>query len=312
MLKKLFRGISLAFMYFFYGMKAADKAAFSSDESSNKAKGNIEVQDEEQSVYKDLLRGEVTQEVRELRHEMYYSERESHKYKYVGNGVVVKKNNLFDEDVKGIERSDGFKVQLIQNNSEDTGGIGDALLMGDHREYTIKIKRNFIPRFRIEEFTNKLVVKRVDEQHVMLDFYVTKYESQFNRRHKPFLNDMEAIYQGDKQSDIIDFNEVSFVTFKAYGSPDLVKYSYNNVEFDNIVDYNGDYVVKFFADIVEDGNDIMDEFYDEIAAKKNENHERRKNKNTINFSEIVANKEPEYNIDEAQKLIDYFKDNGGQ
>ena len=305
--KKLNARLYTFFVYIFYGLKAADKAAFSSDSSANGNKGNIEVQDEEQSVYKDLLRGEVTQEVRELRHEMYYSERESHKYKYVGNGIAVKKNDIFSDEVKGLENSDGFKVILVQNNAEDTGGVRDALEMGDHREYTLKIERNFIPRFRIEEFTHKLVVKSVDDKHVMLDFYLTKYESQFNRRHRPFLNEVDRIYQGDKQSDVLDFHGVHFVTFRAWGASDLVEYKFENVEFDNIVEFNGDYVLKFFADIVE-SSDMLDEFYDEVAAEKNANHERRKGKNTINLLEITTNVESEYNVDEASRLISIYQD----
>lgn len=305
--KKLNARLYTFFVYIFYGLRAADKAAFSSDSSANGNKGNIEVQDEEQSVYKDLLRGEVTQEVRELRHEMYYSERESHKYKYVGNGIAVKKNDIFSDEVKGLENSDGFKVILVQNNAEDTGGVRDALEMGDHREYTLKIERNFIPRFRIEEFTHKLVVKAVDDKHVMLDFYLTKYESQFNRRHRPFLNEVDRIYQGDKQSDVLDFHGVHFVTFRAWGASDLVEYKFENVEFDNIVEFNGDYVLKFFADIVE-SSDMLDEFYDEVAAEKNANHERRKGKNTINLLEITTNVEPEYNVDEASRLISIYQD----
>jgi len=305
--KKLNARLYTFFVYIFYGLRAADKAAFSSDSSANGNKGNIEVQDEEQSVYKDLLRGEVTQEVRELRHEMYYSERESHKYKYVGNGIAVKKNDIFSDEVKGLENSDGFKVILVQNNAEDTGGVRDALEMGDHREYTLKIERNFIPRFRIEEFTHKLVVKAVDDKHVMLDFYLTKYESQFNRRHRPFLNEVDRIYQGDKQSDVLDFHGVHFVTFRAWGASDLVEYKFENVEFDNIVEFNGDYVLKFFADIVE-SSDMLDEFYDEVAAEKNANHERRKGKNTINLLEITTNVESEYNVDEASRLISIYQD----
>lgn len=310
-LKNIRAKLYIAFMYLFYGLRAADKTMLSSDTSSGNAnKGNTEVQDEEESVYKDLLRGEVTQEVRELRHEMYYSERESHKYKYVGNGVAVKKNNLFSEEVKGLEDSDGFKVILIQNNSEDTGGVRDALEMGDHREYTIKVDRSFIPKFRIEEFTNKLVVKEVDEKHVMLDFYITKYESQFNRRHRPFLNEMERVYQGDKQSELLEMNVVHFTTFRAWGASDLVEFRFDNVEFDTITEYNGDYVLKFFAD-KSDKTDILDEFYDDKAAKKSDNHERRKKINTINLMDITANKEDEYNVDEAQRLINLYENNGG-
>ena len=218
MLKRLYMWLYTTAFYLFSGLRAADKVAFAAKDTSGNGDGaNIEVQNEEKSVYKDLLRGEITQEVRELRHEMYYAERESHKYKYVGNGVAVKKNKLFDDEVKGLENSDGYKVQLIQNNREDTEGVADNLVeydyrLKDQRNYTIKIERNFIPRFRIEEFANKVVVKRIDEKHVLLDVYVTKYESQFNRRHKPFLNELEAVYMGDTQSDIIDFDTLAFTT----------------------------------------------------------------------------------------------------
>lgn len=314
MLKRLYMWLYTTAFYLFSGLKAADKVAFAAKDTSGNGDGaNIEVQNEEKSVYKDLLRGEITQEVRELRHEMYYAERESHKYKYIGNGVAVKKNKLFDDEVKGLENSDGYKVQLIQNNREDTEGVADNLVEYDYRlkeqrNYTIKIERNFIPRFRIEEFANKVVVKRIDEKHVLLDVYVTKYESQFNRRHKPFLNELEAVYMGDTQSDIIDFDTLAFTTFKAYGADDLIYYKYNNIKFDNIVEFNGDYVLKFFADIECDGDDLINEFYDEIAAKKNAEHAPRKDKNTINILDVVK-VEPEYNVDEAEKLINFYKEN---
>lgn len=308
MLEKIKQKIYSFFIMLFFGMKSAGKLAFSNNkEDGDSGKGGIEVQDEEESVYKDLLKGVVTQEVRELRHEMYYSERESHKYKYAGNGLAVKKNDLFSEELKGLEDSDGFKVIIVQNNQEDTGGIVDAFDMGDIREYTIKVERDFIPRFRLEEFTNKLVVKDVDEKHVMLDFYTTKYESQFNRRHRPFLNEIDNIYQGFKQSDVLEMKEVHFVTFRAWGAPDIVEFSFNNIEFDNIVEYNGDYVLKFFADKNEK-NDILNEFYDEIAEKKNQTHEKRKKKNEIGLFDVSVNKEPEYNVDEANRLINIYNE----
>lgn len=308
MLEKIKHKIYSFFIMLFFGMKAADKLAFSNNkEAGDSGKGGIEVQDEEESVYKDLLKGVVTQEVRELRHEMYYSERESHKYKYAGNGLAVKKNDLFSEELKGLENSDGFKVILVQNNQEDTGGVRDALEIGDRREFTIKVERDFIPRFRLEEFANKLVVKEVDNEHVMLDFYTTKYESQFNRRHRPFLNELDNIYQGFKQSDVLEMKEVHFVTFRAWGAPDLVEFSFNNVEFDTIVEYNGDYVLKFFADKNEK-NDILNEFYDEIAEQKSQAHEKRKKKNEINLFEVTANKEPEYDVDEANRLINIYNE----
>ena len=316
MINKIKHWLFTLSFHLFSGLRSADKKAFGGkDTTGGDDSGNIEVQDEENSVLNDLLRGEVTQEVRELRHEMYYAERESHKYKYAGNGTAVKKNTLYSSEVKELENSEDLKIILFQYNKEDTEGLSDNLLNTDgkltdssiftkgHREFTLKLGRNFIPRFRIEEFTDKFVVKAADETHVIIDLYVTKYESQFNRRHKPFLNEMERIYQGDKLSEVVSFDTLSFVTFKAYGADDLIEYHYKNVTFENIVEYKGYYVVKFLAEVSEDTTDIVEEFYDEKAAKKFEQHAPRYSGNTLNIMNVTDKVEKKYDVDEAERLI---------
>ena len=296
----------------FSGLHSADRKAFGpKDTTGGDDGGGLEVQDEENNVLHDLLRGEVTQEVRELRHEMYYAERESHKYKYTGNGTAVKKNSLYDGGIKNLENSEDLKIILFQYNKEDSGGLTDELSddpnhdyrVKDRREFTLKIGRNFTPRFRIEEFTDKFVVKAADETHVIIDLYVTKYESQFNRRHRPFLNEMERIYQGDKLSDVISFDTLSFVSFKAYGVDDLIEFHYKNVRFENIVEYDGSYVVKFLAEVSNDTNDIVEGFYDEKAAKKFEEHAPRYSGATINMANITDHIEKKYDVDEAERLL---------
>lgn len=268
----------------------------------------MEQHDEQDSVYKDLLKGEVTQEVRELRHEMYYSERASHKYKYIGNGVVTKKNTLFDYSGK-IDRSDGFDVQILQPNTEDTGSLSDNMAERDYRlknkkEFTIVIDRNFLPKFKLEQYTTKLVVKRINETAVMLDFYTPVYEQQFNRVHKPFLNELDRIYQGDVKSDVIDFKSVEFISFGAYGTDDLKFYKYNNVEFDNILKFDGDYVLKFTADIVSDGDDLIDEFYCKEEQEKSDNHVSRNEKGrTVDYTTVLLKQQDTYDYDEAEKLM---------
>lgn len=311
-IKKLKHYLFSILYYFFSGLKAADKKMMSADSNNKDGDGgNIEIQNEEESVYKDLLRGEITQEVRELRHEMYYSERESHKYKYIGNGVAVKKDSLFSEEMKNLEHSDGFPIQIVQVNYEDTGGLNVNLDKNSGknlgRSYTIEIKRKFTPRFKLEEFCNKLVVKRVDEKHAMLDFYVTKYRSQFKHRQKVFTNEMEKIYMGDKLSDVLMFDSVKFITNKAYGAYDLIIFEYNNIEFDNIVEYEGNYVLKFFADIVCDGEDIVKEFYDKKADEKFKTHARRDKQPIMNVGDMIAvhneKMEKEEPNNEAERLF---------
>lgn len=308
MIKKIYNKIRSFFFYIFWGLKSADKIAFGTKEDSSNAGTVLEQQNEQNSVYKDLLKGEVTQEVKELRHEMYFSERKSHKYKYIGNGVVTKKNEIFDYPGK-IDKTDGFPLQILQPNIEDTGTLSENLSEADYRiknkkEFTIDIERDFIPRFRLEEFTNKLVVKRINENAVMLDFYTPIYKSQFNTIHKLFLKELEKIYMGDVRSDVIDFKQVEFISFRAFGTDDLKKYTYNNIEFDNILIFDGHYVIKFTADIVNDGEDLINEFYCKEEEEKSRMHApRNENEQTIDFLTALYKAEDKYDYEQAKELI---------
>ena len=308
MIKKIYNKIRSFFFYIFWGLKSADKIAFGAKEDPSNDGTVFEQQNEQNSVYKDLLKGEVTQEVKELRHEMYFSERKSHKYKYIGNGVVTKKNEIFDYPGK-IDKTDGFPLQILQPNIEDTGTLSENLSEKDYRiknkkEFTIDIERDFIPRFRLEEFTNKLVVKRINENAVMLDFYTPIYKSQFNTIHKLFLKELEKIYMGDVRSDVIDFKQVEFISFRAFGTDDLKKYTYNNIEFDNILIFDGHYVIKFTADIVNDGEDLINEFYCKEEEEKSRMHApRNENEQTIDFLTALYKDEDKYDYEQAKELI---------
>ena len=75
-MKRLWAKIKIFFFYLFAGMKNANDVAFTGQKDVEAGDGSgIEQQKEVNSVYKDLLRGELTQEVIELRHEMYFAER---------------------------------------------------------------------------------------------------------------------------------------------------------------------------------------------------------------------------------------------
>ena len=308
MIKKIYNKIRSFFFYIFWGLKSADKIAFGAKEDPSNDGTVFEQQNEQNSVYKNLLKGEVTQEVKELRHEMYFSERKSHKYKYIGNGIVSKKNEIFDYPGK-IDKTDGFPLQILQPNIEDTGTLSENLSEVDYRiknkkEFTIDIERDFIPRFRLEEFTNKLVVKRINENAVMLDFYTPIYKSQFNTIHKLFLKELEKIYMGDVRSDVIDFKQVEFISFRAFGTDDLKKYTYNNIEFDNILIFDGHYVIKFTADIVNDGEDLINEFYCNEEEEKSRMHApRNENGQTIDFLTALYKAEDKYDYEQAKELI---------
>ena len=67
---------------FFFGLKNADSEMFSSKHTSNSDSNYIQ-QIKETNVGKDLLKGEVTQEVEDLRYSTYSVYRESNQYEYI-------------------------------------------------------------------------------------------------------------------------------------------------------------------------------------------------------------------------------------
>lgn len=286
--KNFFKNFALGcytfFFHLFSGLRNADKVAFSpSDNSLNDVGGNIEITNEEDSLYNQLLRGEVTQEVIELRHEMYYAERESHKYG--SNGEAYKKNLLYEYEGE-YENSDGLKLSLIQENYQDDGSLHDRVEnIGSSLPVrrTIFIERKFIPKFRIEDYVEKVIVKRNDEGKAVLDLYVSKYDSQFNNIQKLFLNKIRAIYGGEIDRTLLDFDKLYFNTFKAFGSEDLHKYEFTNLSFEDIVLYKGWYVLKFISDISIDGEDVIGQYFDKETQEKFDKHEPRKNP-TFNYT----------------------------
>ena len=321
-MKKLWLNIRIFLESLAWGMRGGDKLLASSNKENDGGDiAGIEQQKEAHNVYADLLRGEVTQEVKELRHEMYYSERKSHDYVYGGGGHAIKRNKVFDYGGH-IETSDGFKVQIVQENKEDASSLiengiysvgenveleakarGD-LRLKEERKFTIEIKRDFFPSFRLEQYATKIVVKRIDNEHVLLDIYVSDGKRQFDNVHKLFLKAIEKIYMGDTRSDIIDFQELNFITANAYGSDDLKFYSYNNIKFDNIISFDGNYVLRFTADIVEDGYDLINDFFDAVADEKSRNHAPRNNAAEISLENIVEAQNIEnYDVDKAEDLM---------
>ena len=72
-------------------MKSADDKTMGVTREGKIADNAIEEQIQEQGVLNDLLRGEVTQEVMELRDSNYRVFRHADDYQYLGNGNVVAK-----------------------------------------------------------------------------------------------------------------------------------------------------------------------------------------------------------------------------
>lgn len=323
-MKKIWFKIRLFFIYLFQGLRNADKIAFSGQkENLDTLVGGIEQEVEANSVYKDLLKGELTQEVIELRHEMYFAERESHKYVYSGNGTAKKLNKIFNLPENSIEQSDGNKVLLVQPNKEDPESLSAYNLdtnTADYmktikwdfgtktkRHFNINVERDFLPRYQIERYATMLVVKESPvEGKNIIDIYIPQYRKQFDNVQKMFLKELEKIYIGETRSEILDFKAIWFITYNAYGVDNSIYYEFDNILFDNIIKFDGSYVLRFIANSA-DVHDLLDDVYDKSAAKKFEEHAPRENRTYDVSIDLAKQGKDDYNIEEASNLLKGMK-----
>lgn len=275
MLKKILLKLKISFHYLMRGLNSGDKLISGNKDDVLNSGSSIIQPITQNNVWASLLKGEVTSEVKELRHMTYAVSDESKKYRYVGNGVVEKKKYL-DEDHSLIDESDGLKIQLIQDNiliPETTLEVLKHVNKKGYKEneYTIKINRDFSPRFRVEEFTNKIVIKSKKDNIVKIELYISIYPSKYNRIHKAFISEMYKILNGDKRSDILSLNGLNFVTYKAFGSEDTLYYSYNNIIYNNCYIFDGHFILSFDANIVDNGVKLTQKYFDPNMDNKYKN-----------------------------------------
>lgn len=286
MFKKIAAYVKLLWHSLFIGMRNAD-VMMTTNQKTHDGSG-FEIPDNAGGggVFKDILEEKVTQEVEELRYTSYKVANESKKYRYVGNGKAVKKTeSQLTERHVDIDESDNLPIILIQDNAlicEDVyttlKEVGKKENKKNFHDYTIKIKRDSFPRFLIEKYIKKLVLKQADGNYV-IDLYCSKYPSQFNeKKDRAFLSELKNIQSGKvRNSDVLDFIEISFVTSNAWGVDDWFKCSFIDFEYYDIIEFDGSYVIRLGCQSNIFMENLLDKVYSESAEKKYENKEAREN-----------------------------------
>ena len=287
----LFR-IGIFWTSFFYGMKQGNKLLTDVQDKDNLGAAFGEEQRKEQdNVFGDLLRGEVTQRVVETRHEMYLSERESYKYQYAGGGKGKKLNNVFDY-TGHVENEDNKKIILVQENElmvkgRDEAEPNDTKCLQDFR---LHFDYEFFPRFRLDRYCTKVVVKESGQKiyPLILDVYVSKYPT--DRPSAFFITEMKKILNGDNLNDIVNFRHLTFITQDAWGEEHAMKKTYGGFKFTKIMEYDGNYILRFKCK-GEQTEDIYEKYYDPATAEKIKNKAPRDNKGAAYDFNLAENKE---------------------
>lgn len=285
----VFKKVSLYFKLFwhslFFGMKNAETIIMNSKKSNNDY--GVETPDDSNGgVFKDVLNKKLTQEVKELRYSSYAVASESKKYKYIGDGKAEKKSESQLSEKHGyVDESDGLPILVIQDCSivcEDVlTTLKEVNKTSDKKvfsEYNLKIKHNIFPRFLIESYIKKIVVKQADGNYV-IDLYCSKYPRQFNeKKDRAFISELKKIKNKEvKDSDILDISEISFVTSNAWGIDDWYRFSFTDFEFYDIIEFDGNYIIRLGCQPNIFMETILSKIYCDSAVEKYNRKERRQN-----------------------------------
>lgn len=267
-----------------FGLKNTENEILTSL-AKNDTPFDISQETNEQRVSKALLKGEVTQEVKELRYRTYKVDKESKQYEYF-SPTLAKKRERDDNKFIKYDNSENLDIITIQYNEQNVGTVEESLenavlekekliYTEPKKKYNIIIERNCVARYRIEEFLIKLAAKRINDKNALLDFYVSMYVDDKNKLSKGFISEIGKIIKGNKNNDILDIDSVRFITNHAYKKDDMLEYEFNNLIFKKIIEYDGNYIIKFTANIIKDGYDTSRQYFCAEMAKKYKNKEKK-------------------------------------
>lgn len=264
-----------------------------------------------------LKRGEITQEVKDLRWRMYKIIKATDSVianitGYDEDGLpiveVIKKSKkiAIRKNIR-VDKFDDYEVLMVVNNSEIMLGIsegsnidklesvdgeiriddnGDSVkTIGDvsFNEYIsnvksdrpINVQRDIKSKFNIEDYTKKMVVRKISSNERLLEFYISMYPDEYNRNSRLLISELKKAQNNPRASNIFDIKSINYITNNTIGTYDYELYEYNNIIFDKMIEFDGHYVIKFRANLLINGEDIINKFREIDLDKKYETKEKK-------------------------------------
>ena len=266
-LTNLWRAIKISIYSIPFGMKAINDEVFTSKASSNSDLTGTHTLFLKDNVATDLLRGEVTQAVEDLRYSTYKVDRESTNYKYIGNGLAIKLERKIDE--KNIKM--GIRIHEITKDILTT--LNDVETNYDSgNNYTVNFHYRDFPIYQLNKMAYYLkVIKTTNRNECML--YFNRYVDEFNLSKRKFISHLEKIYydkvksldRTDKLFGYID--KIDFITYKCDNEYDLIKYVISDLNICDILLTDKDIIVKInFGNI--EREDLTKKFYSKNQDEK--------------------------------------------
>jgi hypothetical protein len=207
--------------------------------------------------------------------------------------MVVKNSVLTESTTEAFDKFDSNKTARDDKEEKETEMfelVGQEM-SGDsftHSEMTFQemlsmfkdrktlyIQRELRPKFELESYTKKLIVRNVSEDEKLLEFYVSEYADEFDRKSRMFITEVKKAIDRPKFADMLDITKVNFITEKTLGASDGLEYEYDIISFDKIVKFNGSYVIKFKAKPIVNGENIYEKYKELGLEGRYENKEAK-------------------------------------
>ena len=262
-----------------YGMKGAGDEIMGSNISGDGNDTTINQQVSDERVARHLLKGEITQEVEELRYRTYKVDREAKNYNYIGHGVAVKK-----------EKEENVNTGVIKFSQENKLICNDILTelnrIGDYgvEKYNINIDYLSPVRFKMHEFITVVDVYIKEGERAVTTLHFSDVMNPQEFKSKPFIlelgkletqfsnNDTYALSRNDFATEVLCMH---FTTFNATDEhPDVILYAFKYPELIGVHHEDGEFKLIYQWKEYE-RTDLTDKFFNAEMEEKYRNKERK-------------------------------------
>ena len=311
MLDKARRWARIAGVSLLQGMKGADDVISAQIDPRNQS--TINQSQSRGGVLQEMLEEEQTQRVKEVRDEYYRILTAAEQIHVDVDPAFLKEE--WDEESDGnklyafarkktasdfiqhakVYEGDNLPIKVIQDNvkiekksalsSDESEMIALALdkLGKDDFDYLtlLDVRRDgFIPSFKLEKLVKRIVVKKLDNEHSIVELYLPAEPPQFSPIGSTIINKMKGILENKRYRDpLIDMSGFDFITEKPWtdkGCHSNEKFSYGNAKVEDIVVFDGNIVIRYKCDNEVEYEYVGDKFKMKEVDEKYENIQLRK------------------------------------
>lgn len=252
-----------------FAMKAGDSEILGQKASSMSDSPSINVVVNETNVYGDMLKGEVTQQVEEVRYSNYQVFRESEKHNVI-DGIEISDSKKDRTPWNFIQKNLLYKEDLL-GSMKKIGGTDDF-----NSKHLLSITYGDIPKYRVEDFCDYIKVNKIENTvNITLTFNIYKNPSVLRRTFQNELIKIEKNFKKygkvalERSDAISNVNGISFVTDKCEMEDSMISYIFVKTNPKSIfIDNDVIHVVYTTNDF--NRTDLTDKYYSKSMAKKYE------------------------------------------